>query len=148
MFFDSIYQFEALFADLLRPASNRQRPGNIPSPYAGMYLVPINTSGLLQLRMLMEYPPYEFMQIVVRNICEIEDEYSVAHNSASRIFATRDTHYPLSYRNKPVLFAYDLEVGRLRQALIDYQLGKRFYVACYPEQVRFIRRIMPEVQFI
>lgn len=148
MFFDSIYQFETLFADLLRPKSRSQRPGNIPSPFAGMYLIPINTSGLQQLRMLMEYPPYEFMQNLIRDICEIENKYSAEHGINSRIFATHDLRYPLSYNNTPVLFAYDLEVGKLRQSLIDYQLGKEFYVACYPEQVKFIRRIMPNVKFI
>ena len=148
MFFDSVYQFETLFADLLRPNNRTQRPGNIPSPFAGMYLVPINTSGLQQLRMLMEYPPYEFMQNLIREICEIENKYATAHKTETRIFATHDLRYPLSYENTPVLFAYDLEVGKLRQALIDYQLGKSFYVACYPEQVKYIRRLMPTVKFI
>lgn len=148
MFFDSVYQFDALFADLLRPKSKTQRPGNIPSPYAGMYLIPINTSGLQQLRMLMEYPPYEFMQDLIRSICEIENRHAINKKTSSRIFLTNDLRYPLSYNNTPVLFAYDLEVGKLRQALIDYQLGKKFFVACYPEQVKYIRRIMPEVKFI
>ena len=88
------------------------------------------------------------MQNLIRDICEIENNYSSEHGINPRIFATHDLRYPLSYNNTPVLFAYDLEVGKLRQSLIDYQLGKEFYVACYPEQVKFIRRIMPNVKFI
>jgi hypothetical protein len=148
MFFETVYQFEAIFADLLKPDQNRHRPGHIPTPYIRMFLVPINSSGLQQFRMLMEYTPYEFTKTLVRDICEIENNYAQIKGIPPRIFATNDPDYPLSYKNKPVLFAYDLEIRRLRQALLSYQLGKQFYVACYPEQIKFIKRIMPNVEFI
>ena len=147
MFFETARQFEYFFADLLYP-NTQHKPGNIPMPFMGMYLIPINASGVQQLRMLMEFTPYEFMQTTVREICEIEKEYAIDHGLPIRIFQTNDPIFPLSYNNEPVLFAYDMEVRKLRQAIIRYQLGKRFYVACYPEQVRFIQRIMPEVKFI
>lgn len=148
MFFENVFQFSAIFADLLEPNSNRHHPGQIPMPFMRMFLVPVNSSGLQQFRMLMEFTPYEFQRTVVRDICEIEQEYARQHGMQPRMYPTNDPDYPLSYKNCPVLFAYDLEIRRLRQALISYQLGKKFYVACYPEQVRFIRRIMPDVEFI
>lgn len=148
MFFETVYQFESIFVDLLKPDSNRHRPGHIPSPFIRMFLVPINSSGIQQFRMLMEFTPYEFIRTIIGDICEIENTYAQSHGIQPRIFATNDPDYPLSYNNKPVLFAYDLEIRRLRQALLSYQLGKQFYVACYPEQVKFIKRIMPNVEFI
>lgn len=148
MFFETIFQFEAVFTDLLKPESNYHRPGHIPMPYLRMFLVPINSSGLQQFRMLMEFTPYEFVQTTVRDICEIENKYAYENRIKPRMFETNDSDYPLSYNNHPVLFAYDLEIRKLRQALLSYQLGKKFYVACYPEQVKFIKRIMPNVEFI
>ena len=148
MYFENVYQFSAIFADLLEPSSSRHHPGHIPMPFVRMFLVPVNSSGLQQLRMLMEFTPYEFQRTVVRDICEIDQEYARKNGTQPLMYPTNDPDYPLSYKNRPVLFAYDLEIRRLRQALISYQLGKKFYVACYPEQVRFIRRIMPNVEFI
>jgi hypothetical protein len=148
MFFEKTNQFDALFADLLKVNNKYHRPGHIPMPFVRMFLIPINTSGLQQLRMLMEYTPYEFIQTTVREICEIENEYAKSQGISPRIFPTNDLDYPLAYNQQPVLFAYDMEVRKLRQAVISYQLGKKFYVACYPEQVKFIQRIMPDAEFI
>lgn len=148
MLFGTMYQFEAVFADLLDKGLTWHSPNQIPQPYSRMFLIPVNPSGVQQLRMLMEYTPYEFVQTVVRDICHIDKEYATRTGMEPMMYPTNDPDYPLAYKGQPVLFAYDMEIRKLRQALISYQMGKKFYVACYPEQVRYIRRIMPKVEFI
>lgn len=148
MFCESVYQFESFFWDITHPQSKQHRPGNIPAPYTGLFAILVNSAGLQQLRMLMEFGPVNFTRNIIREICQIDQEYSRKNNIAPSLFPVNDAIFQLSFHDTPVLCAYDLEIGKLRDAVAEYLLGRKFYVACYPEQMKFIRRIMPDVEFI
>ena len=66
----------------------------------------------------------------------------------SEFMDTNDWVYALSYHDKPVLLAHSMNYRRLNLAYEDYKAGKEFYIACYPEQVTYLKRIMPDAEYL
>ncbi len=136
----STLQFGSLFSKVRKKATITQRANAVKFgyPYRSLSIVPINASGVMQLRTLMLSTPDLIIRTTVREMITKHPEF----------YDVNDTVYPLGYKNKPVFIAYNLEYYSLCRAVNDYHDGKEFYVLCYPEQVSYIRRIMPEVKIL
>lgn len=66
----------------------------------------------------------------------------------ARFERTQEALYPLTFEGVPVLVAHPMNFQKLYWALEDYLNGQKFYVSCYPGQANFIKKIMPNVEFL
>ena len=106
--------------------------------YDSMCIVPLNNSGVAQLRRLMASSPIE---------CETElvHRLSVKYPQFQR---TNDPIYQLAFNNKPVHVAHYMCYDKLYTAWKAYQHGRRFYIMCYPEQVKYLRQLFPDAEYL
>lgn len=64
-------------------------------------------------------------------------------------FKSTDHLLQLSYLNKPVLVAHTMEYHKLAAAYKLYKEQElRFYIACYPEQVLYLKKLFPQCEFL
>lgn len=138
IFCATTYQFAALFDDLRKDKRSGKAVGEYGYPYITMSIIPVNTSGVIQLHQLMLSTPENFIQKMTRQLIQKNAGFIEAN----------DLLFPLGYQNKPVLLAYDMEYYRLRRALSRYNGGQRFYIACYPEQAKFLSVLFPDAEFL
>ena len=103
-----------------------------------MCIVPLNNSGVAQLRRLMAGTPIE---------CETELVYRLS-TTYPQFHRTNDPIYQLAYKNKPVHVAHFMFYDKLYAAWKAYEHGHRFYIMCYPEQVKFLRQLFPDAVFL
>lgn len=135
----SVYQFEAFFTAAKNKISKRwSREKRVGVPYSSVCLIPINGSGAMQLRYLMNCTPIEMDYILTRTILQKDSRFSL----------NNDPLFPLTFDGVPVLVAHSMQLQKLYDALLEYQDGMDFYISCYPGQVKYIRRIMPEAKFL
>lgn len=135
----SIFQFASLFQkakDYMPKKWRKTRRVGIP--YDTINIVPINSSGAMQLRCLMLQSPHIFEMQVINSLLSQNAKFE----------RTQDTVFQLSYDGIPVLIAHSMDFQRIFYALEEYYSGTKFYVSCYPGQVKFIRKIMPNVDFL
>lgn len=136
----SVYHFKALFTSAKKRM--RSKTGvmrNVSAPFNTISIVPLNHAGCMQVRMLMEYGPQDLENILMYNYIE---RYENFRENAY------DNTYKLTYNNVPVLLAHTMDYQKLFDAMEDYERGVKFYVSCFPQQVKFIRQIMPNVEFL
>ena len=138
-FCSSCYQFEALF--------ERTRTKHIPyqklsyltkEPYAGIFAVPVNDSGATLLWLLLEFTPSEAEKKIHESI--------VAANP--HIKTTGDYYYPLSFNDKRVFSGYTMNVEKINHVLEDHLDKHDFYIACFPDQISWYRKIFPGKNFL
>ena len=139
IFCDTIHQFASLFGEVtkLKKYYGRINP-NFGYPFHSVHIILLNGSGVHQLAGLMRSTPLEFNREIARQMKEMNPQF----------MDTGDLIYPLAYNNRPVFFAYDLDYFQLCRAIEDRRNGKNFYVACYPEQAKFLLKILPDVEFL
>lgn len=135
----SIYQFGTLFENMKQATSRKwNRIKQIAAPYNSISLVPINGSGAMQIRGLMLMTPMAFEQQIIKSIVDAD----------ARFERYADPIFKLTYDGIPVLVAHRMDFHTLFYAMKEYEKGTRFYVSCYPGQVNYIRKIMPNVEFL
>lgn len=140
----TVYQFASLFTLAKEHMPKRwAKEKRVGRPYQSVCIVPINHSGSMQLRCLMLSTPAEYEAILANSFLTYP-----GFTERPLRKEEHDNIYKLSYNKRPVLLAHAMEFQKLYWATEDYLEGKKFYVACYPEQVKFIRMIMPEVDFL
>lgn len=134
-----LLQFASLFSGASLDASPKEKmkAKMYGYPYKTLSLVPINGSGSVQLGALMRSTPDEINEIQKKRLLR-----------ESGFLDAKDSMYHLGFNGKRVFLAYNMEYYRLLQALQDYQNHMKFYVACFPDQVKYIQKIMPDVEFI
>lgn len=130
-----------------------KKPRNLPSqwdsdklisrPYDNVNIVLLNTSGVTQLRFLMLSNPIQYDELAKRKLLTF-DGFTDRPKSGSR----KNDIFALSYDHTPVFLAYSLNWQNLYWAKEKYEAGENFYVCCYPEQVKYIKKIIPEVKFL
>ncbi len=156
----SIQQFAALFRHSKAYIAKRwMRERRVGIPYEKVNIVPLNHSGLYQFRILAMSSPEEMEQVIMNGVLDREGNrttdglFQLRKNpfdpeSEAYFRPIDDPVYTAAYEGGPVLVAYTMDFQRLYRAWEDYNEGKRFYCLCYPEQIKFIRKIMPEVIFL
>lgn len=151
IFCDTRYQFEALFQEILTGKQSRKTTDDTKSkkdgkrgvdsfgyPYSSMHIICLNGSGVQQLRALMYTTPHEYVMMETNQLCARNPEF----------MKTNDWIYPLAYNNKPVFLSHDMDYFRIKKALKDWQSGQRFYISCYPEQVKYMSILFPGAEFL
>lgn len=137
-------QFASLFKEAKEPLpENRNGIYRVGKPYDSVCIVPVNHSGAMQLRGLMATSPMEFEEIIKRSILKQSDCVE-----RQKGWDEKDNIFPLLYKGKPVLLAHTMNWQKLFWATEMYHQGKEFIVSCYPEQVAYIRTIMPNVKYL
>lgn len=112
---------------------------NVNAPFHTICLVPLNHAGGMQVRMLMQYSPLDIENIFAENYAKSYEGFAAnPYNST----------YKLTYEGTPVLLAHTMDFQKLFNAMEDYEKGKHFFVCCFPDQVKFIQEIMPDVEFL
>lgn len=140
----TIYQFAELFKkDEILPSSRWHGEKKVSAPYDNVNIVLLNPSGATQLLYLMSTNPIIYDDLLKRNLLTHEG-FTERPKSGKR----QDDIFALSYNRTPVLLAYSLNWNNLYWAKEKYDNGMKFYVCCYPEQAKYIRKIMPEVEFL
>lgn len=139
----TVHQFAALFKVEMPSTQQLKKYDRVDAPFNSASIVPINHSGIMQLRLLLLANPITYEAAAVRNFLTLP-----GFVQRPKGIDETDNIFPLLYNGKPVLLAQLMEYQKLYWALQKYNQGKRFYVICYPEQVKFIKKIMPEVEFL
>lgn len=140
----SVKQFAALFpANKPGGIGTKGKASIVGQPYSKVFIIPLNHSGAKQLRWLMAATPAN-VEVLVKNYLLKHKEFSERPVGIDR----KNNIFTLSYKKTPVLVAHMMEWQTLTWALEHYQAGRKFYISCYPEQVKFIQKIMPNAEFI
>ena len=116
----------------------------VSRPYDNANIVLLNSAGTNQLWYLMKYSPIHYDEMVKRFFLKKFDGFSDRPKSGRR----KNDIFALSYNRTPVFLAHSLNWQNLYWAKEKYDEGEKFYVCCYPEQVKFIQKIMPNVEFL
>lgn len=136
----SIHHFHALFNDAkMRMGSKTGKKRNVSAPFNDICIVTLNHSGKMEIRMLMQYSPQDVEDILMNGY--VKDFEGFRKN-------LYDNTYKLTHNGVPVLLAHTLNFQKLFTAMEDYERGARFYVSCFPQQVKFIQQIMPDAEFL
>lgn len=156
----TVHQFASLFIDAREKMSARwARERRVGMPYDEVNIIPLNHSGLYQFSLIAAMTP-EKMESFIMNGTIGEDGnrreggvFQLRVNPDDEMSKTifmpiQDPVYKAAYNNRPVLVAYAMNFQQLYFAWDDYLKGKRFYCLCFPEQAKFIRQIMPEIEFL
>jgi hypothetical protein len=137
----SVHQFAALFKNVKKHSlPNWKKTRRVGAPYDSVSIVPINASGAMQLRGLLLNTPANFEMQIINFLCDEDKAYPFE--------MTQDPIFQLTYNSVPVLLAHSMDFQRLYLALEEYNKGTKFYVSCYPGQAKYIRKIMPDVEFL
>lgn len=135
----SVQQFGGIFVALkTKHGTNSSIKHKVCDPYEAINIVTLNSAGTMEIRLLMSKTPLSADAFIARFMLQRNEDF----------YPTNDSLYPLSYKGRSVLIAHNLHLQHLFDALLDYENSKKFYVACYPEQVKFIRKIMPNAEFL
>ena len=113
------------------------------APFNSACIIPINRSGAMQLKTLMESDP---VLLEDRLITKFSNEIGFTKSLPTN--DEMENIFKLNYNGTPVLLALLMDYQQLYWAKQHYDNGRRFYVICYPEQVKFIQKIMPEIEFL
>lgn len=128
-------------------------------PYDEINIVPLNHSGLYQFSLIAAMTPEKMESFIMNGTIDENGNrrergiFQLRVNPDDEMSKTifmpvQDPVYKAAYNNRPVLVAYAMNFQQLYLAWEDYLEGKRFYCLCFPEQAKFIRRIMPDIEFL
>lgn len=143
MIVTNVPQFVSLFTQAKSIDKEGRRKYRIGAPYDAVCLIPVSPAGMMQLRGLMESSPINFERAIANYLLQFDG------------FARRslgpdpwDSIFPLTYKGVPVLIGHTMNWQVLHYAKGFYEEGRKFYVSCYPEQAKYIRAIMPDVEIL
>lgn len=140
MFCPSVYQFAELFVGTRKKITRKNSITRLVGlPYRTVSIVTMTSSGKAQLRCLLQSSPEEYDRIMAE---------SLAAKYPDKFHQTKDPLFQLGYKKKPVLLAYSMNFQRLFSAWEKYLNGERFFIMCYPEQVKYLKKIMPENEYL
>lgn len=140
IFCPTIQQFKKLFETAKKRMGKRAGDNrNVNHPYDGIYIIPFNHAGVQQVRLLMTQNPIQLADNLV---------YKFRKNYPDTFTKSYSSVFPLTYNKTPVLMAHTMNFQQLFAAMEEYEKGANFYVSCYPELVKYIQQIMPDVQFL
>ena len=133
------HQFKALFKDAKKRMGRRKgKARKVAKPFDALCIIPLNHAGSIQIGWLMESDPFTIEDKIIRSLRKANPAFLETHNPLLR----------LAIDNTPVFIAATMNFQKLFEALELYEKGMEFYVVCLPEQVKFIRAIMPDVRFL
>lgn len=140
----STKHFYALFEGTKQSdVAENKRKYRIGAPYESVCIVPVNPSGAMQLRGLLESSPRSFEKAICQYLLQYE-----GFNQRKHSMDMDDYVFSLDYKGTPVLIAQAMDWQKLAIARDLYEEGRKFYVSCYPEQAKYLRTIMPNAQFL
>lgn len=151
---DTIHQFVALFRNAASKMPKRWRKERrVGAPYETVSIVPINASGAMQMRILLLGSPLEFEAMIIHSFTSQNSLVNPCHFKATtdplfQLELTREKTDKSGTETIPVLLAHTMDFQRLFYAWEEYEKGTRFVVGCYPGQVKYIRKLMPDIEFI
>lgn len=135
----TVTQFEAFMKQAVAKSGGKLRPREVvTAPFRSIHLLPLNPGGAAALRGLMLQTPVQYEESLVDNICELNPDFK----------RTQDRTFQLTYHGQNVLVIHDMSMQRLFNAWAEYKNGKRFACMCYPDEVKFIAKLMPELTYL
>ncbi len=138
IFCPSVKQFKTLFTNIGKKMGHKPVMNPTNGVFDTMSIVPINNSGTAQLRKLMVASPIE---------CETELVYRLTEVNPN-LRRTNDPLFQLSYESTPVHVAHFMCYDKLYKIWKYYKSGQKFFVMCYPEQVKYLRQLFPDAEFL
>lgn len=133
-FCSSHHQFLALFASIkAKHTPRKKRAHPCKQPYIDMYCIPVNDSGTHLLGCLLDYSPVDAEYRIHEELVAMDIGF--AH--------TAQYIYPLTYKGRPVLSGYTMNIKRISHVLQDYLDGHMITICCYPEQAPWYRLLFP-----
>lgn len=146
----SVHQFAALFkfSDEINLSKYYRFHGaerRVDLPFRSVHIVPLNHSGVMELRYLMTLNPISAQLNICYNLRmalpELRERPKGGNNEIENIF-------DLTFRNTPVFVGHLMNYQNIYWAKKLYEEGREFYISCFPEQAKFYRKIMPDVHFL
>ena len=135
----TVTQFEAFMKQAVAKSGGKWRPREVvTAPFRSIHLLPLNPGGAAALRGLMLQTPVQYEESLVDNICELNPDFK----------RTQDRTFQLTYHGQNVLVIHDMSMQRLFNAWAEYKNGKRFACMCYPDEVKFIAKLMPDLSYL
>lgn len=153
---ENVYQLVNFFNDLcLRARAENTSP---TQPYDTIHLMLLNHAGVQQLHDLLTYGPELVNDIIADQLIKTDAAYCAAHGlGAGRLrLCENDPIFMLTYTPSaadpsaklPVFLGHSMELNEINMALKAYSEGRRFLIACYPEQVAVYRKLMPAAEYL
>jgi hypothetical protein len=127
-----------LFRDAIRNHKEHVGEKRIGVPYDAVSIITLDQSGSHLFQMLMRSNQQQYLEKIQKGIklnCPFLSEVP------DRVFS-------FTYNGTPVLLAHTMEWNRIYQAFEKYLDGDRFYIMCFPEQVKYLSKLMPECTFL
>lgn len=137
---NTVMQFAGLFNEMRKQiGNNEERYKRIGAPYSTVSIVILEQVGAQQMRSLMLESPIANDTALI---------YDFVKKYPDKFQKSSDPLFQLIYEGRPILVAHTMNFRRLYQAWMEYEKGNRFYIMCYPEQVKYLKKIMPEAEFL
>lgn len=138
-FCSSHHQFLAFFDGVKKRHIKHQKQTYITNePYRGIYIIPVNDSGAALLWCLLEFTPSEAENKIHESLIANDDNIKLS----------AELYYPITYNDKRVLSGYTMDLRRICNALEDHLDGHDFYIACFPDQIPWYKKLFPEKEFL
>lgn len=135
-FCTSIHQFIALFeATKKKHIKYKQLALPISKPYAGVHAIPVNDSGGFLLWLLMEFSPEKVENMIHQSLVDLDIGFECRNGY--------ETLFPLLYKGKFVFSGYTMNIRNINRAVERFLDGFDFYIACFPDQAAWYRRLFP-----
>lgn len=135
----TVHQFKALFKNAkARMGKKKGRLRKVARPFDALCIIPLNHAGIYQTKYLMESNPITLDDVLIQVLVKKDQSFQKTNNPL----------FQLSFNKTPVFVAASMNFQRLFDAMELYEAGQTFYVVCLPEQVPYIRSIMPNVEFL
>ena len=137
---NTVMQFAALFKNVRKTIGNNEdKFKQIGAPFSSVSIVILEHAGVQQIRSLMSDSPIAIETSLV---------YDFISKYPDKFEKSSDPLFQLVHKGRPVLVAHLLDYRKIYQAWMTYETGKRFFVMCYPEQVKYLKKLMPEADFL
>lgn len=139
IFCSSHHQFTAIF-DRTIERHKKKLKGNplTDEPYVSLHAIPVNDCGCYLLWHLMEASPGETEMTICKRLVGAVPQFDHQTNLT----------YPLTYDKVNVFVGHTMDIKKINQALEDYLDGKKFYLVCFPEQIKWYRKLFPDITIL
>lgn len=135
----SYHQFLAIF-DRVKECHKKNKKGEYPTkkPFVSLHAIPVNDCGCYLLWHLMEASPGETEMTFCKRL--VAEDPNFDHQT--------NLYYPLTYNGVNVFVGHTMDIKKINHVLEDYLDGKKFFLVCFPEQVKWYRQLFPEITIL
>ena len=133
-----------LFATLFQPNKSGKRT-KFQQPFQTICIIPIGCVTTFQLRKILLLGPWGAKQDGIRRLLKASP---AMREHITSLVDQRDSIFSVDYNGTPVFVAHTMMWGEIVSAIELAEDGKDFLISCYPDQVKFFKKVIPNARFL